>query len=137
MKRLFLLCLLPGLVFLGCSQESKSYDLSTPDGAISEYLRVQAEGDIPGYCRVLTKNTQIYLILSLGSSQTNCRSALEERKDAALKVMSTTAEYLRLEEIRHQGANRAVAVFDSPRGQVTRELVRQNGLWRVQIIPSG
>ncbi len=140
MKRLALLPILSLLLLVGCSSGPQSQgvgDLSTPEGAISEYLRSQADGDIPAFCRVLTKNTQIYLILSLGSSETDCQLALEESGQAALKVMGATADYLRLQEIKRTGPNRAVVYFDGPDGEVTRDLVRKNGLWKVEIIPSG
>lgn len=125
---------------LGCSSEQPSQgtgDLTTPEGAITEYLRSQADGDIPAFCRVLTKNTQIYLILALGSSKTDCQLALEERREASLKVMGATADYLRLQEIKRTGPNRAVVYFEGPEGEVTRNLVRTGQLWKVEIIPSG
>ena len=62
-------------------------------------------------------------------------AALQARGEDMTRVMNTTAEYLRLKEIKRIKPGLARAYFDSSKGLTTRDLVFERGLWRVEFNP--
>lgn len=131
MKRLLPILLLPLAILVGCGEKTS---LDTPDQATTEYLRTQAEGDAEGFCRVLTRDSQQYMLASIGARTGRCAEELRRQWDVVGKLMSDTAQYLRVDYIDQLGPDRARVFFQGSDGETTRDLLFEDGAWRVDLI---
>lgn len=102
------------------------------------YISAQAAGDWSEFCALMTKNSQEsiqeQLVQRDGEKASSCTDTLEGAKATSQEALKKIAALITVSRVEEDG-DKAVLVAKTPDGEKELGMVREDGNWRVALVP--